>query len=37
MTVEQLPKQMRLADHFSHIDMDFFSRKLAITALGSIR
>jgi hypothetical protein len=37
MSVEQVPEKYRLADLFSHIDMGFLNRRLAITALGPIR
>lgn len=37
MTINQIPTQYRVADLFSHIDMGFLNRRLAITALGPIR
>jgi hypothetical protein len=37
MSVEQIPETYRLADFFSHIDMGFLNRRLAISALGPIR
>jgi hypothetical protein len=32
-----IPKEFRLADYFSHIDMGFLNRRLAISALGPLR
>ena len=32
-----IPKQFRLADYFSHIDMGFLNRRLAISALDPLR
>jgi hypothetical protein len=37
MSAEQIPEKYRLADFFSHIDMGFLNRRLAISALGPIR
>ena len=37
MSAEDIPEEYRLADFFSHIDMGFLNRRLAITALGPIR
>lgn len=37
MTAEQLPSQYRVADYFSHIDMGFLNRRLALSALGPVR
>jgi hypothetical protein len=37
MSVEQVPRKHRLADYFSHIDMGFLNRRLAISALGPLR
>ena len=37
MSTEQIPKDSRLADLFSHIDMGFLNRRLAIGALGPLR
>jgi hypothetical protein len=37
MSVELIPERYRLADFFSHIDMGFLNRRLAISALGPIR
>jgi hypothetical protein len=34
---DPIPKTYRLADYFSHIDMGFLNRRLAISALGPIR
>lgn len=32
-----MPSQYRVADYFSHIDMGFLNRRLAISALGPVR
>ncbi len=37
MTADQMPSEYRLADYFSHIDMGFLNRRLAISALGPVR
>ncbi len=37
MSADQIPEKYRLADFFSHIDMGFLNRRLAISALGPIR
>jgi hypothetical protein len=37
MSVERIPETSRLADLFSHIDMGFLNRRLAIAALGPLR
>lgn len=37
MSAEQIPTEYRVADYFSHIDMGFLNRRLAISALGPIR
>jgi len=37
MNVELIPEEIRQADFFSHIDMGFLNRRLAITVLGPIR
>jgi hypothetical protein len=37
MSVELIPQASRLADLFSHIDMGFLNRRLAIAALGPLR
>lgn len=37
MGVEQIPAEHRTADLFSHIDMGFLNRRLAISALGPVR
>lgn len=37
MSVEMMPPGERLADLFSHIDMGFLNRRLALTALGPLR
>lgn len=37
MSADQMPAELRTADFFSHIDMGFLNRRLAITALGPIR
>src|SRR5579863_7950335 len=37
MSCEKIPEKYRLADFFSHIDMGFLNRRLAISALGPIR
>lgn len=37
MSVEQIPEEYRLAEFFTHIDMGFLNRRLAISALGPIR
>ena len=37
MTAEQMPSDLRVADYFSHIDMGFLNRRLAISALGQVR
>jgi hypothetical protein len=37
MSADDLPEEYRLADFFSHIDMGFLNRRLAITALGLMR
>ena len=37
MSADQIPEKYRLADFFSHIDMGFLNRRLAITALGPLR
>lgn len=37
MNADQMPQQYRVEDFFSHIDMGFLNRRLAITALGPIR
>ena len=37
MGIEQIPETYRLADFYSHIDMGFLTRRLAISALGPIR
>jgi hypothetical protein len=37
MTVDEMPEKYRLADFFSHIDMGFLNRRLAISALGRQR
>jgi hypothetical protein len=37
MTAEQMPSEYRVADYFSHIDMGFLNRRLAISALGPVR
>jgi len=37
MSADKIPERYRLADFFSHIDMGFLNRRLAISALGPIR
>jgi hypothetical protein len=37
MTEANITKKLRLAEYFSHIDMGFINRRLAITALGPLR
>jgi hypothetical protein len=37
MTAEQLLRNYRVEEFFSHIDMGFLNRRLAITALGPMR
>lgn len=37
MTAEQVPSQFRIEEFFSHIDMGFLNRRLAISALGPLR
>lgn len=37
MSADEIPEKYRLADFFSHIDMGFLNRRLAISALGPIR
>lgn len=37
MSADQIPSVFRVADFFSHIDMGFLNRRLAISALGPIR
>lgn len=37
MSAEEMPQKYRLEDFFSHIDMGFLNRRLAISALGPIR
>ncbi|MEG6507440.1 hypothetical protein V6C03_00470 [Methyloligella sp. 2.7D] len=37
MSIELIPQPIRVADLFSHIDMGFLNRRLAITALGPLR
>jgi hypothetical protein len=37
MSANQIPSRFRVADYFSHIDMGFLNRRLAISALGPIR
>jgi hypothetical protein len=37
MSADKIPEKYRLADFFSHIDMGFLNRRLAISALGPIR
>lgn len=37
MGVSLLSHEDRIADHFSHIDMGFLNRRLAISALGPVR
>jgi hypothetical protein len=37
MITENLPEKYRLADYFSHIDMGFLNRRLAMSALGPVR
>jgi hypothetical protein len=37
MSAQEIPEKYRLADFFSHIDMGFLNRRLAISALGPIR
>jgi hypothetical protein len=37
MPAEQMPASYRVEDFFSHIDMGFLNRRLAITALGPVR
>ena len=37
MSVDAVPQQFRVGDYFSHIDMGFLNRRLAITALGPLR
>ena len=37
MTAEDIATEHRVAEFFSHIDMGFLNRRLAITALGPIR
>ncbi|MGH1467200.1 MAG: hypothetical protein ACRBBQ_17750 [Cognatishimia sp.] len=37
MSIENTPQDIRTADFFHHIDMGFLNRRLAITALGSLR
>ena len=37
MSADEIPEKYRLADFFSHIDMGFLNRRLAVSALGPIR
>src|SRR3546814_3923438 len=37
MTADQMSSRYRVADYFSHIDMGFLNRRLAISALGPVR
>lgn len=37
MTITDMPSEYRLADYFSHIDMGFLNRRLAMSALGPAR
>ena len=37
MSAADIAEELRLADFFSHIDMGFLNRRLAITALGPVR
>jgi hypothetical protein len=37
MSVERMPQKYRLEEFFTHIDMGFLNRRLAISALGPIR
>ena len=37
MSADQLPKDVRVADLFNHIDMGFLNRRLALTAIGTLR
>jgi 5'-deoxynucleotidase YfbR-like HD superfamily hydrolase len=37
MSADEIPEKYRLADFFSHIDMGFLNRRIAISALGPIR
>src|SRR3546814_329426 len=37
MTADQMSSRYRVADYFSHIDMGFLNRRLAISALGLVR
>lgn len=37
MSADEIPQKYRLTDFFSHIDMGFVNRRLAISALGPIR
>ena len=37
MGVDDIPAEYRTADLFSHIDMGFLNRRLAMTALGTLR
>jgi hypothetical protein len=37
MSIEQMQAKIRVEDFFSHIDMGFLNRRLAITALGPLR
>ncbi|HEX4078588.1 MAG TPA: hypothetical protein VHX61_06915 [Rhizomicrobium sp.] len=37
MSAEQIPQKYRLEEFFTHIDMGFVNRRLAISALGPIR
>lgn len=37
MTIDPLSENIRVGDYFSHIDMGFLNRRLAISALGPIR
>jgi hypothetical protein len=37
MSAAEIPEKYRLADFFTHIDMGFLNRRLAITALGPVR
>jgi hypothetical protein len=37
MSADKIPEKYRLADFFSHIDMGFLNRRLAISALGPVR
>ncbi len=37
MTIQDLPPNDRVANHYSHIDFGFLNRRLALTALGPYR